>query len=297
MIITNPHRTDQLKAQLVALWELSVKATHDFLTDEQITNLKPFVEEGIRFIPKLIVHYTGSLPTAFMGIDGDKIEMLFVTPDFFGKGIGKTLVQYGIKSEKISYVDVNEQNPGAYHFYKRMGFTVYERSETDDQGNPFPILRLRLGNITIRKAVIEDVFEVKDLFQNTVLSVNRADYTQAEVEDWAFCGNNMDKWINAYYFIVALNQESRIIGFASISSEGYLYSMFVHKDFQRQGVASILLYDIECYGRRCKFAEIQADVSLTARPFFEKRGYQVVEEQFRRTYQLELINFKMQMDL
>lgn len=154
MIITNPHRTDQLKAQLVALWELSVKATHDFLTDEQITNLKPFVEEGIGFIPKLIVHYTESLPTAFMGIDGDKIEMLFVTPDFFGKGIGKTLVQYGIKSENISYVDVNEQNPGAYHFYKRMGFTVYERSETDDQGNPFPILRLRLGtnqtNLSVR---------------------------------------------------------------------------------------------------------------------------------------------------
>lgn len=103
-----------------------------------------------------------SIPTAFMGVDGNKVEMLFVLPDYFGKGIGKALLQHGIEIEKIRFVDVNEQNPSAYEFYKHMGFVVYERNEIDDQGNPFPILKLRLSAFTIRKAVIEDIAEIKE---------------------------------------------------------------------------------------------------------------------------------------
>lgn len=300
MIRVNPERTEELIMQLVALWNLSVRATHHFLTDDDIRNLIPFVKEGIGEIEKLLVDYEDGSPTAFMGVDGNKVEMLFVLPDYFGKGIGKALLQHGIEIEKILFVDVNEQNQSAYEFYKHMGFVVYERNEIDDQGNPFPILKLRLSAFTIRKAVIEDIAEIKELFQNTVLSVNRTHYTQEEVEDWASCGNNMDKWTNlisSYYFIVVLNQESGITGFACINPDGYLYSMFVDKDFQRQGIASMLLDDIECYARCHRITEIRAEVSLTARPFFEKRGYQVVEEQFRRANQLDLINFKMRISI
>ena len=79
-----------------------------------------------------------------MGIHNSKIEMLFVSNDSRGNGIGKKLVEYAIEVLNINYVDVNEQNPQAVGFYKYMGFQDFKRSEFDDQGNPFPILHMKL---------------------------------------------------------------------------------------------------------------------------------------------------------
>lgn len=70
--------------------------------------------------------------------------MLFLEPACIGKGIGKNLVTKAIHEHEVSYVDVNEQNPHAVDFYKRFGFVVYERTEFDEQGNSFPILKMKL---------------------------------------------------------------------------------------------------------------------------------------------------------
>ena len=83
----------------------------------------------------------------------------------------------------------------------------------------------------IRAALQSDAVELKNLFQNTVLAINRRDYSQAEVEDWASCGDNLsdiEDMIKTHYFIVAVNQQSEIVGFSSITPQGYLHSMFVH---------------------------------------------------------------------
>lgn len=137
-------RTDDLIHTLVGLWDASVRASHHFLTEEDILQLNPFVDEAIRGITTLIVSYQGSRPVAFLGIEGEKIEMLFVSPNCFGKGIGKQLVRTAIEHYHIRYVDVNEQNPQAEGFYRHLGFHTFERTETDGQGNPFPILRMKL---------------------------------------------------------------------------------------------------------------------------------------------------------
>ena len=79
-----------------------------------------------------------------MGIQARKIEMLFLHPAFFRKGIGKVLIQKAIAEQDVQYVDVNEQNPSAVKFYERMGFRTFLRDSTDDQGNPFPILRMEI---------------------------------------------------------------------------------------------------------------------------------------------------------
>lgn len=92
----------------------------------------------------LVIAYDNHRPVAFMGIDTDKIEMLFVSPDCLGKGIGKELAELGIAQYGVQYVDVNEQNPQAAGFYRHIGFEVFERTELDEQGNPFPILKMRL---------------------------------------------------------------------------------------------------------------------------------------------------------
>ena len=149
------------------------------------------------------------------------------------------------------------------------------------------------ADFIIRAALQSDAVELKKLFQNTVLAINRRDYSQAEVEDWASCGDdlsNIEDMIKTHYFIVAINQQSEIVGFSSITPQGYLHSMFVHKDFQGEGIATMLLNEIEQYAITNGIIRITSEVSLTARPFFEKKGYIVEEEQKRKANQLSLTN-------
>ena len=152
------------------------------------------------------------------------------------------------------------------------------------------------ADFIIRAALQSDAVELKKLFQNTVLAINRRDYSQAEVEDWASCGDdlsNIEDMIKTHYFIVAVNQQSEIVGFSSITPQGYLHSMFVHKDFQGEGIATILLNEIEQYAITNGIMRITSEVSLPARAFFEKKGYIVEEEQKRKANQLSLTNFWM----
>ena len=79
-----------------------------------------------------------------MGIEDTKLEMLFIKNSERGKGLGKRLLNYGIKNYNIDELVVNEQNPNAKGFYEHLGFRVYKRSETDEQGNSYPILYMKL---------------------------------------------------------------------------------------------------------------------------------------------------------
>lgn len=113
--------------------------------------------------------------------------------------------------------------------------------------------------ITIRIALNTDIEEIQSLYRNTVLVINRRDYSQAEVEDWASCGDDPSKiegMIKTHYF------------FSSITPQGYLHSMFIHKDFQGKGVATLLLNEIERYAVAAGITRITSEVSITARPFF-----------------------------
>lgn len=78
-----------------------------------------------------------------MGVHDSKIEMLFVSDNCRGKGIGKKLIEYAIDVLNIKFVDVNEQNIQGVGFHKHMGFEIFKRSDLDEQGNPFPILHMK----------------------------------------------------------------------------------------------------------------------------------------------------------
>ncbi len=152
----------------------------------------------------------------------------------------------------------------------------------------------------LRKASEDDVEELKILFQETVLTVNSRDYSLSEVEDWASCGNNLLKWkdaINTHYFILAVNQQLRIVGFSSITTQGYLHFLFVHKDYQNKGIATVLLDEMERCARTSGMRRVTSEVSLTARSFFEKRGYIAVQKQCRKANLLYLTNFLMVKEL
>lgn len=128
---------------MMAIWESSVKATHNFLTINDINALKPAVKNGLLMIEQLYGYYDQKL-LGFIGVEGEKIEMLFIDANALNQGIGKKLLQYVIDTLKIKYVDVNEQNEKALGFYQYMGFQVTSRSELDEQGNAFPILHLKM---------------------------------------------------------------------------------------------------------------------------------------------------------
>ncbi len=148
----------------------------------------------------------------------------------------------------------------------------------------------------IRKATVSDIPELKKLYKNTVLSINRKDYSAEEVKDWASCGDNIPHWrelfIEQHYFI-AENETREIVGFASINDTGYIHTMFVHKDFQHQGIASLLYHTLEQYAEIKDLEKITSEVSITARPFFEKQGFRVDKKQKRKANQLYLTNYKM----
>ena len=137
--------SDKDMEEILDTWESSVRATHDFLSEEDIISIKPYVKEGAKHVGKfLCVRDEENTIKAFMGIEDFKIEMLFVSDECRRKGIGKSLVEYAVKTLNVNYVDVNEQNPQALGFYEHVGFEVFKKSEFDEQGNPFPILHMKL---------------------------------------------------------------------------------------------------------------------------------------------------------
>lgn len=142
--IPKEKRTDASIAQLICLWKASVRASHHFLTEDDILHLTPQAEGALRFIDTLLVAYNPQEePAGFMGIQAQKIEMLFLAPAYFGQGLGKRLVRLAFDRWDVRYVDVNEQNEGAKQFYERMGFHTFKRNERDSEGNPFPILEMK----------------------------------------------------------------------------------------------------------------------------------------------------------
>ncbi|NQX48343.1 acetyltransferase [Paenibacillus tritici] len=139
-------RTREVSDHLLRIWENAVGATHLFLTGQDIEDLRPLVQQGIAQISHLLA-YTDQegRPIGFIGVQEQKIEMLFVDPAVRGQGIGKELVTYAIHTLNVRDVDVNEDNPQAAGFYEHLGFAVYDRSERDEQGKPWPILHMRLS--------------------------------------------------------------------------------------------------------------------------------------------------------
>lgn len=129
---------------LIDLWERSVRATHDFLPEEEISNLKPLILNEYFHHVLLHKYVQDEQIIGFIGTSSDNIEMLFIDPEFRGQGVGRVLTNFAITELKIDKVDVNEQNLQAVGFYKKLGFQVIGRSELDGQGKPYPILHLKI---------------------------------------------------------------------------------------------------------------------------------------------------------
>lgn len=282
------------------------------LADEQESMIDRYLERGDMFI----LEDNGVKAVCVVTDEGNgicELKNIAVSPAFQRQGYGKKLITHLINHYSGKYTQMivgTGDVPSAIGFYQSVGFQYSHRIKNFfidhydhlmvEEGillkDMVYLKRSIKANFIIRAAQQSDVIELRDLYKNTVLAVNRRNYSQEEVEDWASCGDDLHKigeMIETHYFIVAVNQLSQIVGFSSITSQGYLHSMFVHKDFQGKGVATILLDDIERHALVAGIMRITSEVSITARPFFEKRGYMVEIEQRRRANQLCLTNFWM----
>lgn len=143
-IVEVKERNSVLIQNLLDVWESSVKATHLFLSDDEINNIKRYVPQALSGVPVLAVaEDENGKPAGFMGAADKMLEMLFISNENRGQGIGKRLLRYGIENYSINELAVNEQNPLAKGFYEHMGFEVYKRTELDEQGNPYPLLYMK----------------------------------------------------------------------------------------------------------------------------------------------------------
>lgn len=131
-------------SKLIEVWEASVRATHDFLPEEEICQLKPLILNKY-FDVMLMKCFKNPRHeiVGFFGIANQKIEMLFVSPNAQGQGVGTMLCQHAVEHHHATKVDVNEQNHRAIKFYEKVGFEVIGRSELDSQGKPYPILHMK----------------------------------------------------------------------------------------------------------------------------------------------------------
>ncbi len=135
---------EKFKAQLLSVWEKSVLATHDFLSPEDFISIKEIVQtiDFNAFDVYCLLHENKVV--GFIGVAERKVEMLFLDPEYSGKGLGKKLMGFAFTNLNVNKVDVNEQNLNAVGFYKKLGFETYERTEKDDQGKNYPLLRMEL---------------------------------------------------------------------------------------------------------------------------------------------------------
>ncbi|BAV97256.1 GNAT family N-acetyltransferase [Lysobacter enzymogenes] len=130
--------------QLLELWERSVRATHDFLSDADIAELRPQVRDIYFDAVEIWIYEDAAGLAGFIGLSGAQVEMLFLEPERRGQGIGTRLLDHARGLRGALTVDVNEHNPQAHGFYRRYGFVDTGRSPLDGQGRPFPLIHMAL---------------------------------------------------------------------------------------------------------------------------------------------------------
>ena len=137
-----------------------------------------------------------------------------------------------------------------------------------------------------------DCPQLADLFYHTVHTVNAKDYTEEQVNAWATGQVDLEAWDRSFreHYTVVAEENGLLVGFGDIDQTGYLDRLYVHKDYQGRGIATAVCNQLE----QAVAGSIVTHASLTARPFFEKRGYTVLREQQVERRGVWLTNYVME---
>ncbi len=147
----------------------------------------------------------------------------------------------------------------------------------------------------IRKYKPSDCAAMAKLFYDTVHTINSRDYTKEQLNVWAKESVDLEEWnlsfLNHNTLIAEITGE--IVGFADMDNSGYLDRLYVHKNFQRRGIATALVDELERCAKETGILNFETYASITAMPFFEKRGYTVESENRIIREEITLENYKM----
>lgn len=150
-----------------------------------------------------------------------------------------------------------------------------------------------------RKATISDLKEMQKLYIETIQHVCKNDYNSAQIDVWISGAKNTERWIDVIntQFVLLATIEDKIVGFGTLKDGNYIDFFYIHKEFQRQGIANKILTELELEAKNQHSKVITSDISITAKPFFEKKGFIVKTEQRNIRLGVELINYKMEKSL
>jgi putative acetyltransferase len=155
------------------------------------------------------------------------------------------------------------------------------------------------SEITFRLAQMSDLKEMQALFVETISAICKDDYEPAQIRVWTSSIENIERWtdkLENQYFLIA-QCDNKIIGYVSLENDDFIDFIYVHKDFQKQGIAGRLYDKIEKEAIKRGATTLKSDVSITARPFFEKRGFKVLSKHNVRIRDIEIANYKMAKEL
>lgn len=275
------------RARLLAIWERSVRATHDFLTARDVDALRPLVAAELagEAVDWWVLTSTADVPIGFLGLVRDTIAGLFLDPDHRGRGGGTRLVAHAQRLRGGALTaDVNESNRAARRFYEALGFVVVGRSPTDDGGRPFPLLHMRRDApapaYTVGPAVPGDLAALPaieaaaaQLFAGHVPAEIPDDPTDAAVFEAA----------SAEGRLLVARHDGRPVGFAHVvllePAAAHLEELDVQPDHGRRGVGRRLVAAV------CDWAALRGLqwVTLTTfrdvpfnRPFYASLGFTVL---------------------
>ncbi len=172
---------------------------------------------------------------------------------------------------------------GTWYFYKR-----YKNMNISSK--PSKTITLQ-----IRPATPFDIPTITQLFYDTITTINTEDYTPNQIAIWSSASSNVAMWQermqNEQFFVAEI--DNIIVGFSSLGKNGYLDFMYVHKDYQHQGIASALLNKIIEITKTQNVTALTTEASITAKPFFEKRGFEAVKQQTKTVKETEFVNYIM----
>ncbi|MEG1555843.1 MAG: GNAT family N-acetyltransferase [Bacteroidales bacterium] len=151
----------------------------------------------------------------------------------------------------------------------------------------------------IRKYKEADCKEIMKLFRNTVHAINAKDYNQKQLDAWAPIELNSMAWHQSLveHYTIIVEHKEIIVGFGDLDAIGYLDRLYVHKEYQNQGIASTILSEFEKYSLHHNLHELTTHASITAKPFFIKKGFTLMAEQQVQRKEETLTNFVMRKTL
>ncbi len=149
--------------------------------------------------------------------------------------------------------------------------------------------------LKFRQAKSDDLEEMQNLFVETVKNTCRNDYNKNQINAWITSVENKEKWksILANQYVLIAETDKKMVGFGSLKNGNYIDLLYIHKDFVREGIATLIFEKLKVESLKFDFDTLTADVSKTARPFFENKGFQVIRENKNKINGVNIINYHM----